>query len=41
MLNETASSIEDRPALRSSVRYTQEDAQHSELREMVDVRPVD
>ena len=35
MLNETASSIEDRPALRSSVRYTPEDAQHSELREMV------
>lgn len=35
MLNETASSIEDRPALRSSVRYTPEDAHHSELREMV------
>src|SRR3954463_13589253 len=35
MLNETASSIEDRPALRSTVRYTPEDAQHSELREMV------
>ncbi len=35
MLNETASSIEDRPALRSSVRYTPEDAQHSELRERV------
>jgi len=35
MLNETASSIEDRPAVRSSVRYTQEDAQHSELREMI------
>jgi Zn-dependent protease len=35
MLNETASSIEDRPAARSSVRYAPEDAQHSELREMV------
>ena len=35
MLNETASSIEDRPALRSTVRYTPDDAQHSELREMV------
>ncbi|HVU10973.1 MAG TPA: site-2 protease family protein [Phototrophicaceae bacterium] len=35
MLNETASSIEDRPALRSAVRYTPEDAQHSELREQV------
>ncbi len=35
MLNETASSIDDRPALRSSVRYTPEDGQRSELREMV------
>ncbi len=35
MLNETASSIEDHPALRSSLRYTQDNAQHSELREMV------
>ncbi len=35
MLNETASSIEDRPALRSSVRYSPNDTQHSELREMV------
>ena len=35
MLNETASSIEDRPSARSSVRYSQDDAQHSELREMI------
>jgi membrane-associated protease RseP (regulator of RpoE activity) len=35
MLNETASSIEDRPALRSAARYTAQDAQRSELREMV------
>lgn len=35
MLNETASSIEDRPALRSSVRYTPEDEQRGELRNMV------
>lgn len=35
MLNETASSIEDRPALRSSVRYSPEDGQRTELREMV------
>lgn len=35
MLNETASSIEDRPALRSPVRITQDDTQHAELREMV------
>jgi Zn-dependent protease len=35
MLNETASSIGDRPALRSSVRYSQDDGQRSELREMV------
>jgi membrane-associated protease RseP (regulator of RpoE activity) len=35
MLNETASSVEDRPLLRSSVRYSPNDAQHSELREMV------
>ncbi len=35
MLNETASSTEDRPALRSAIRYTPEDAQRSELRELV------
>jgi hypothetical protein len=37
MLNETASSTEDRPAQRSSVRYTpeQDSAQHPELRQMV------
>lgn len=35
MLNETASSIEDRPAARSSVRFAQEDAQQTELREIV------
>ena len=35
MLNETASSIEDRPAQRSTTRYTNGDAQHTELREMV------
>ena len=35
MLNETASSTEDRPALRSTVRSTPDDAQHNEIREMV------
>lgn len=35
MLNETASSIEDRPSARSSVRYNPEDAQHGELRDLV------
>ncbi|MCC6805140.1 MAG: site-2 protease family protein [Anaerolineae bacterium] len=35
MLNETASSIEDRPALRSSARYSPEDEQRTELRDMV------
>ncbi len=35
MLNETASSIEDRPSARSSVRYSPDEAQHSDLREMV------
>lgn len=35
MLNETASSIEDRPALRPAARYAPEDTQRSELRDMV------
>lgn len=35
MLNETASSIEDRPAQRSTVRYTEDDTRHGELRDMV------
>lgn len=35
MLNETASSIEDRPALRSAARYSAQDAQRGELRDMV------
>ena len=35
MLNETASSIEDRPAQRSAMRYSEDDARRGEIREMV------
>ena len=35
MLNETASSIEDRPAARSSVRFNPQEAQQGELRDLV------